>query len=250
MLVRISIAGGLDHVNPVIRLPLEHGISRVLGKVDHPNPSVGTNQDNDRSKSSPTRYERADLNSSHRDNSISLDVLHYYEDAFIDKYYALPPLLPCSGPSQPHNERGYEYPNTYNEMAIDSMTIAKYNLYIARQMKNPLNDHSHSFAPQFFAQPPNTPNTPVDKKDSDFDEILDDLFSIGAKNLRRMGQEKIQHGCNVDTSRDTNHESGNLLNFSILPVTNEIFSNCEQDVDLDKKEAEVEYDDDRDTYDI
>ncbi|GJS03806.1 hypothetical protein Tco_0320314 [Tanacetum coccineum] len=35
---------GLDHVNPVIRLPLEHGISRVLGKVDHPNPSVGTNQ--------------------------------------------------------------------------------------------------------------------------------------------------------------------------------------------------------------
>ncbi|GJS01075.1 retrovirus-related pol polyprotein from transposon TNT 1-94 [Tanacetum coccineum] len=39
-----SIAGGLDHVNPVIRLPLEHGISRVLGKVDHPNPSVGTDQ--------------------------------------------------------------------------------------------------------------------------------------------------------------------------------------------------------------
>ncbi|GJT21086.1 hypothetical protein Tco_0891023 [Tanacetum coccineum] len=39
-----SIAGGLDHVNPVIRLPLKHGISRVLGKVDHPNPSVGTNQ--------------------------------------------------------------------------------------------------------------------------------------------------------------------------------------------------------------
>ncbi|GJY36957.1 hypothetical protein Tco_0422335 [Tanacetum coccineum] len=39
-----SIAGGLDHVNPVIRLPLEHEISRVLGKVDHPNLSVGTNQ--------------------------------------------------------------------------------------------------------------------------------------------------------------------------------------------------------------
>ncbi|GKB58662.1 F-box domain containing protein [Tanacetum coccineum] len=38
-----SIAGGLDHVNPVIRLPLEHGISRVLGKDDHSNPSVATN---------------------------------------------------------------------------------------------------------------------------------------------------------------------------------------------------------------
>ncbi|GJS97001.1 hypothetical protein Tco_0803969 [Tanacetum coccineum] len=37
-----SIAGGLDHVNHVIRLPLEHEISRVLGKDDHSNPSVGT----------------------------------------------------------------------------------------------------------------------------------------------------------------------------------------------------------------
>ncbi|GJV52837.1 hypothetical protein Tco_1448578 [Tanacetum coccineum] len=33
-----SIAGGLDHVNPVIRLPLKHGISRVLGKDDVGNP--------------------------------------------------------------------------------------------------------------------------------------------------------------------------------------------------------------------
>nr|GEY55008.1 hypothetical protein [Tanacetum cinerariifolium] len=30
-----SIADGLDHVNHVIRLPLEHGISRVLGKDDY-----------------------------------------------------------------------------------------------------------------------------------------------------------------------------------------------------------------------
>ncbi|GKA32114.1 hypothetical protein Tco_0718481 [Tanacetum coccineum] len=96
-------------------------------------------------------------------------------------------------PSQPHNERGYESPNTNNKVDID-MTIAEYNLYIARQMKNPLNNHSYSFSPQFFAQPPNTPNTPVDKKDSDFDEILDDLFSVGAKNLRRMGREKVQMG--------------------------------------------------------
>ncbi|GJX84724.1 hypothetical protein Tco_0335498 [Tanacetum coccineum] len=38
-----SIAGGLDHVNPVIRLPLEHRINGVLVKDDHSNPSVGTN---------------------------------------------------------------------------------------------------------------------------------------------------------------------------------------------------------------
>nr|GEU68804.1 zinc knuckle CX2CX4HX4C [Tanacetum cinerariifolium] len=34
-----SIAGGIDHVNPIIRLPLEHGISRVLGKDDYSKPS-------------------------------------------------------------------------------------------------------------------------------------------------------------------------------------------------------------------
>nr|GEZ58231.1 hypothetical protein [Tanacetum cinerariifolium] len=38
-----SITGGIDHVNPVIRLSLEHGISRVLGLDDYSNPSVGTN---------------------------------------------------------------------------------------------------------------------------------------------------------------------------------------------------------------
>ncbi|GKA17121.1 hypothetical protein Tco_0696958, partial [Tanacetum coccineum] len=37
-----SIAGGLDLVNPVTRLPLEHGISRVLGLDDYSNPSIGT----------------------------------------------------------------------------------------------------------------------------------------------------------------------------------------------------------------
>nr|GEV20782.1 monodehydroascorbate reductase [Tanacetum cinerariifolium] len=51
------IAGGLDHVNLVIRLPLEHGISRVLEKVDYPNPSVGTNQVTD----SITRFEIAGI---------------------------------------------------------------------------------------------------------------------------------------------------------------------------------------------
>ncbi|GKF88544.1 hypothetical protein Tco_0259421, partial [Tanacetum coccineum] len=38
-----SIASGIDHVNPVIRLPLERGISRVLGLDDYSNPGVGAN---------------------------------------------------------------------------------------------------------------------------------------------------------------------------------------------------------------
>ncbi|GKB63001.1 hypothetical protein Tco_0919187 [Tanacetum coccineum] len=40
MQVLVVFVGGLDHVNPVIRLPLEHGISRVLWKDDHSNPEL------------------------------------------------------------------------------------------------------------------------------------------------------------------------------------------------------------------
>ncbi|GJY89473.1 hypothetical protein Tco_0504669 [Tanacetum coccineum] len=61
----------------------------------------------------------------------------------------------------------------------------------------------------------------MDKKDSDFDEILDDLFRIGAENLRRIGQEKVQNGCDDDTSRDTNHESdddGNIYDISDITI--------------------------------
>nr|GEX01621.1 hypothetical protein [Tanacetum cinerariifolium] len=92
-----------------------------------------------------------------------------------------------------------------------------------------------------------------DIKNMTFNEYLEyeaEEESVGAKNLRRMGQEKIQHGCIVDTSRDTNHECGNLLNFPIFPATNEFSSICEQDVDLEKEEAGVEDDDNGDTYDI
>ncbi|GKD42240.1 hypothetical protein Tco_1266885, partial [Tanacetum coccineum] len=91
---------------------------------------------------------------------------------------------------------------------IENMTLNEYLEYEA--------ENERRLWDNFFAQPPKTPNTLVDKKDSDFDEILDDLFSIGAKNLRRMGQEKVHHGCN--------------------------------DVDLEKDKAEVEDDDDGDTY--
>ncbi|GKB65605.1 hypothetical protein Tco_0921791 [Tanacetum coccineum] len=89
---------------------------------------------NVQSKSSPTRYEGADFNSSHCDKSVTLDFMHYYKDTLIDKYYVLPPLLPCFRPSQPHNEFGYESPDENDNVDIESMTIAEYNLYPYRLM--------------------------------------------------------------------------------------------------------------------
>ncbi|GJU88648.1 hypothetical protein Tco_1301071 [Tanacetum coccineum] len=71
------------------------------------------------------------------------------------------------------------------------MNIAEYNLYVAKQDlgRNPLSNHSYGFTPQFFAQPQHTPNT--NKKDSDFDKILDDLFRTEVENMKRMGHDIV-----------------------------------------------------------
>ncbi|GJU51762.1 hypothetical protein Tco_1221317 [Tanacetum coccineum] len=113
------------------------------------------------------------------------------------------------------------------ESDIENMTLDEYREYEAEKERRLWDNARSKNSPtrykgaefnsshrdkSFFTQPPNPPNIPVDKKDSDFNEILDDLFILGAENLKRMGQEK--------------------------------------DVDLEKEEAEVEDDDDGDTYDI
>ncbi|GJV36885.1 hypothetical protein Tco_1409362, partial [Tanacetum coccineum] len=41
----------------------------------------------------------------------------------------------------------------------------------------------------FFNQSQHTPKPPLDKEDSTLDEILDDLFKIGAENIRKMEHE-------------------------------------------------------------
>ncbi|GJS32189.1 hypothetical protein Tco_0530571 [Tanacetum coccineum] len=53
-------------------------------------------------------------------------------------------------PPQPHNGCGYKSPDENDDVNIESITIAEYNLYIAKQglVKNPLNDHSYGFTPQ------------------------------------------------------------------------------------------------------
>nr|GEX36486.1 hypothetical protein [Tanacetum cinerariifolium] len=82
------------------------------------------------SRSSPTRYEEASFDSFHRDKSVTLDYPYYYEEVKIDKYYAVPPPLPCFQPSQPHTNYGYESPDESDGVDIDSMIIAEYELYI------------------------------------------------------------------------------------------------------------------------
>ncbi|GKB77665.1 hypothetical protein Tco_0944560 [Tanacetum coccineum] len=97
------------------------------------------------------------------------------------------------------------------------MIITEDNLYVAKQglENNLLNNHNYGFTPQFFTQPPNTPNTPVDKKDFEFDKILEDLFIIGADNLKRMGQDIVQDSiCKQDTDlKEKQEKDGDDRNF-------------------------------------
>ncbi|GKE01774.1 hypothetical protein Tco_1389757 [Tanacetum coccineum] len=74
------------------------------------------------------------------------------------------------------------------------MTIAEYELYIAKQglRKNPLNDHSYRFTFNFCDQSSYTPNPQPDDKELSFEEVFGNLFRIGAKNIRGMKQDEAK----------------------------------------------------------
>ncbi|GJX24483.1 hypothetical protein Tco_0228928 [Tanacetum coccineum] len=136
--------------------------------------------DDVRSRRSPTNYNEADVDSFHRNKSKTFSYPYSHN---------LAPSHPCFLPVQPYLKNYLVSTNEGNDVDIESMTIAEYNLYVSKQGlgMNPLNNHSYGFTPQFFAQPPHTPNT--SKKDFDFNKILDDLFRTGAENMKRIEQD-------------------------------------------------------------
>ncbi|GJY05913.1 hypothetical protein Tco_0371853 [Tanacetum coccineum] len=86
----------------------------------------------------------------------TFDYPYYHEDIEIDKNHDLPPLHPCFQP-QPYTKAGLVSPNKIDGVDIDSMTIAEYELYVAKQ-----------------------------------EEVCNDLFRLEAKNLRGTKQEEDQ----------------------------------------------------------
>ncbi|GJY17378.1 hypothetical protein Tco_0388869 [Tanacetum coccineum] len=146
------------------------------------------------------------------------------------EYCSLPLLLICFQTPQPCTKFNFMPYNDNNEVYIDTMTLDEYDLYMAMQcsMKSGVQDTTYGFTPRFFDQSPQAPNPPLNKKDSSLEEILDDLFRIVADNLRMMEHE-VPNRRDEETVGDTKHESGNLLNFPIFPVTNKFASVCIQD---------------------
>ncbi|GJU49702.1 hypothetical protein Tco_1219257 [Tanacetum coccineum] len=76
-----------------------------------------------RSKRNPTKYDEADFDSFHQDKSSTFDYPYYHD---------LPPLRPSFQSSQPYIEDGLVSSNKSDEVDIDSMTLAEYELYITK----------------------------------------------------------------------------------------------------------------------
>ncbi|GKD45978.1 hypothetical protein Tco_1270623, partial [Tanacetum coccineum] len=87
-----------------------------------------------------------------------------------------------------------------------------------------------------------------DEKDSILEEILDDLFRIGAENLRKA-EHKVPHRCNDKTMditnyEDSDHEDGELPDLHIFSTTYEFASVCEQveeNISIVEEEVPMKY---------
>ncbi|GKC57794.1 hypothetical protein Tco_1085392 [Tanacetum coccineum] len=106
--------------------------------------------ENVRSGRSSTNYDKANVESFHQNKSKTFSYPYSHN---------LTPPHPCFLPVQPYPKNYFVSTNVSNNVDIENMTIAEYNLYVAKQGldKNPLNHHSY-----------------------------------GAENMKRMGQDIVQ----------------------------------------------------------
>ncbi|GJU29693.1 hypothetical protein Tco_1173282 [Tanacetum coccineum] len=109
--------------------------------------------------------------------------------------------------------------NMEMEPDIENMMMSEYLEYEAVKVRRLWDDVRSRRSPTHYYEADFSPSyRNKNKKDSDFNKILEDLFRIGADNLKRMGQDIVQD------------------------------SICKQDVGLE--EDQEEDGDDRDTFDM
>ncbi|GKC13935.1 hypothetical protein Tco_1010717, partial [Tanacetum coccineum] len=80
------------------------------------------------------------------------------------------------------------------------------------------------------------------KEESSFDEILDDLFRIGAENIRKMEHEVPNRCDDINDYEDSDQENGELLDLPTFSATNEISSDSkqvEENIDIAKEKEEI-----------
>ncbi|GKB56643.1 hypothetical protein Tco_0912829 [Tanacetum coccineum] len=161
-----------------------------------------------------------------------------------EEYCSLPPLLPCFQTPQPCAILNPVHHNNHSEVDIESMTLEEYARYelAMSTMKNEIQVPTQGFTSQFFNQLQYTPKLPLDEEESSFDEILDDLFRIGAENIRKMEHEVPNRCDDINDYEDCDQENGELLDLPTFSATNEIASDSEQveeNIDIAEEKEEV-----------
>ncbi|GJX22658.1 hypothetical protein Tco_0227103 [Tanacetum coccineum] len=140
-----------------------------------------------------------------------------------EEYCSMPPLLPCFQTPQPYATFNLVHHNSHNEVNIENMTLEEYARYelAMSTMKSEIQVPTHSFTSRFFNQSQHTPNPPLNEKDSSLEEILDDLFRIGNKNLKKAEHE-VPHmyddkTVDITDYEDSDQEDGKLPDLMITP---------------------------------
>nr|GFA16910.1 hypothetical protein [Tanacetum cinerariifolium] len=105
------------------------------------------------------------------------------------------------------------------------------------------------------------PNPPLNNEDFSLKKILDDLFRIGAENIRKMKYE-VPNRCDDETVditdyEDSDQEDGEIPNsyaFSITNVFASVYEQVDENIDIsiakEKEEVQVENVEMDDDYDI
>ncbi|GKA08457.1 hypothetical protein Tco_0687788 [Tanacetum coccineum] len=136
-------------------------------------------------------------------------ILVYHDsDELDEEYCSLPPLLPCFQTPQPCATLNPFHHNNHSEVDIESITLEEYARYEL----------------------------------AIFDEILDDLFRIGAENIRKMEYEVPNRCDDINDYEDCDQEIGELLDLPNFYATNEIASDSEQveeNIDIVEEKEEV-----------
>nr|GEV52995.1 hypothetical protein [Tanacetum cinerariifolium] len=115
------------------------------------------------------RYEHTDIDSFHHDKSRVLDYLHYSDDAKIDAYYDLPPLLPCFKHVQPYFD--YWCKSPYESLEEDTNYIPKDESFDVEQG---MNDHT-------YGNTPFTPNPQYEDGELSSEDDLNDWLKTKMK---------------------------------------------------------------------
>ncbi|GJZ05697.1 hypothetical protein Tco_0539490 [Tanacetum coccineum] len=122
------------------------------------------------------------------------------------------------------------YPDSNEEDEDYCKEYARYELAMST-MKNEKQVPTQGFTSQFFNQSQYTSKLPLDDEESSFDKILDDLFKIGAENIRKMEHEVPNRCDNITIYKDIDQEDGRLPDLPNFSATNEFASVCEQGKD-------------------